>query len=302
MSEEVVISMQDLTKIYGHTPVVDRLNLQVPAHQITAFLGRNGAGKSATIKMLLGITHPTSGTGMVLGKPILDPARSREARCEVAYVAEDKHLYRYMTVEQLVRFTKSFYPTWRPEVESRLLRQFELPLTRKVRALSKGMRGKLALLLALSRRPTLLILDEPSEGLDPVGIEELLQELMTASADGVTIFFSSHQIAEVERIADRACIIDRGKLRMNISMEEMRQRCRRITLAFEGDPPDRAFNFPGVRHVRTDGRQTVLLAEENVDALIELARAEGAAQVEVDPVSLRELFLETVKEGHDALV
>lgn len=302
MKDEFLISTHDLTKVYGQGPVVDRLNLQVPAHQITAFLGRNGAGKSTTIKMLLGITRPTSGTGAVLGKSILDAAQNREARCEVAYVAEDKHLYPYMTVERLIRFTRSFYPAWRCEVETRLLRQFQLPAARKVRALSKGMRGKLALLLALARRPTLLILDEPSEGLDPVGIEELLQELTTASADGVTIFFSSHQIAEVERIADRACIIDRGQLRTNISMEEMRQSCRRITLAFEGDPPDRAFNFPGVRRVRTDGRQTVLLAQENVEALIELARAEGAAQVEVDPVSLRELFLETVKEEHDALV
>src|SRR5689334_17595852 len=119
MSEDTVISTQDLTKIYGHNTVVDRLNLQVPAHEITAFLGRNGAGKSTTIKMLLGITHPSSGTGTVLGTSILGAAQNRKARCEVAYVAEDKHLYSYMTVEQLVRFTKSFYPTWRPEIESR---------------------------------------------------------------------------------------------------------------------------------------------------------------------------------------
>lgn len=302
MSDAFVITTQDLTKVYGRTPVVHRLNLEVPAHQITAFLGRNGAGKSTTIKMLLGITHPTSGTGFVIGTPIKDSNPSCDMRRQVAYVGEDKNLYAYMTVEQLICFVRSFYPNWRADTEKRLLRQFELPPSKKIRALSKGMRGKLALLLALARRPTLLILDEPSEGLDPVGIEELLQELASAAADGVTIFFSSHQIAEVERIADRACIIDRGELRVNISMDDLRREYRCITVAFHGDPPAEALQLPGVQHLRTVGRQSVLLAHKNAQAVIERAHAEGAAQVDVDPVTLRELFLQTVKEKKDALV
>src|SRR5206468_5156573 len=132
------------------------------------------------------------------------------------------------TVGQMIAFTRSFYVDWDRDIEQGLLKQFELPPQRRVKALSKGMRTKLALLLALARRSRLLILDEPSEGLDPVSIEELLQALVAAAADGTTVFFSSHQIAEVERIADRVCILDRGRLVADVSLDYMRQEYRRI--------------------------------------------------------------------------
>lgn len=166
MQNSYMIETHGLSKRYGTFDAVQSLCLQVSSHRITGFLGQNGAGKSTTIKMLLGMTHPTSGDGKILGRSITDAKANREARRKVAYVGEDKQLYGYMTVEQIVRFTKSFYPDWRPEIETRLLRQYRLPLDRKVKALSKGMRTKLALLLAFSRQPALLILDEPSEGLD----------------------------------------------------------------------------------------------------------------------------------------
>ena len=191
MNDGRAIETRELTKRYGKNPVVNQLNLNVPKQQITAFLGRNGAGKSTTIKMLLGITSPSSGTGLVLGKRIQDAAQNRDLRRDVAFVAEDKRLYSYMTVEQIVRFTRSFYADWRMDTETRLIKQFQLPIGCKVKTLSKGMRTKLALLLALSHQPLLLILDEPSEGLDPVSIEELLHEIVGAVANGVTVFFSS---------------------------------------------------------------------------------------------------------------
>lgn len=297
MTGDLAIETYELTKQYGKTSVVDQLNLRVPKQQITAFLGRNGAGKSTTIKMLLGTTSPSSGTGAVLGKTIRDAAQNREMRRDVAYVAEDKQLYSYMTVEQLIRFTRSFYPDWRPDAEARLLKQFQLPIQRKVKALSKGMRTKVALLLALSRRPQLLILDEPSEGLDPVSIEELLQEIVGTVANGVTVFFSSHQIAEVERVADRVCIIDHGKLLVDTSLDEMCREYRRITLSFDAAPPAIHPSLPGIKQVRTNGRQMTLLAKENADAVAELARDLHPASVEVTPVDLREVFLETVKEN-----
>jgi ABC-2 type transport system ATP-binding protein len=296
MSTSCVIETHELTKHYGNFEAVRSLSLQVTGQCITGFLGRNGAGKSTTIKMLLGMTYPTSGTGTVLGRSINDPKANREMRRNVAYVGEDKQLYAYMTVEQLIRFTRSFYPDWQPEVEQRLLKQYQLPRDRKVKALSKGMRTKLALLLALSRRPALLILDEPSEGLDPVSIEELLQALVAAAADDTTVFFSSHQIAEVERIAEHVCIIDHGKLVVDLGLDDMRRDYRRITLGFSKQQSPEKFRIQGIQQVQTNGRQVILFANRNADAIVELARSMEPVSVDVAPIGLREVFLETVKE------
>jgi ABC-2 type transport system ATP-binding protein len=296
MSIPCIIETHELTKHYGSFAAVRSLNLRVTGERITGFLGRNGAGKSTTIKMLLGMTHPTAGTGTVLGRSINDPKANREMRRDVAYVGEDKQLYSYMTVEQLIRFTRSFYADWQPEVEQRLLQQYRLPRDRKVKALSKGMRTKLALLLALSRRPALLILDEPSEGLDPVSIEELLQALVAAAADGTTVFFSSHQIAEVERVAEHVCILDRGKLIVDLALDDMRRDYRRITLGFSKQQPPEKFRMQGIQQIRTNGRQVILLANRNADAIVELARSMEPVSLDVAPIGLREVFLETVKE------
>ncbi len=293
---DYVIETHDLSKQFGTVHAVTGLNLRVVRNQVTGFLGRNGAGKSTTIKMLLGMTHPTSGSGLLLGHSITDPKQDLEARRQVAYCGEDKQLYAYMTVRQLIRFTASFYPDWRSEVAASLLDQFQLPPSRKVKALSKGMRTKLALLLALARRPALLILDEPTEGLDPVAIEELLQTLSGLPADGTTVFFSSHQISEVERIADRVCIIDRGQLAVDLSLDEIRQDHRRITLSFPRQPPDHLFDMPEVRSIESNGRQMVVVSSHGADAVVERAKTADAVVVDVVPINLRELFLGTVQD------
>jgi ABC-2 type transport system ATP-binding protein len=303
MMKNHVIETHDLTKRYGKCNAVSNLNLRVGAGRITGFLGRNGAGKSSTIRMLLGICRPSSGSGALLGRDIRNAQESRESRRRVAYVAEDKQTYAYMTVGQMIAFTRSFYDDWNIDAEGRLLKQFELPLQRKVKALSKGMRTKLALLLALARRSELLILDEPSEGLDPVSIEELLQALVAAAADGTSIFFSSHQIAEVERVADQVCIIDHGRLVADTSLDEIRQEYRRITCGFSTEPPQFDFPVESIGSVRRDGRQITVMATRNADAIVESAHRMGAASIETSPVGLRELFLATVEEeSRDALV
>jgi ABC-2 type transport system ATP-binding protein len=297
MPDSIAIETLDLSKRYGKVDAVQSLNLRITGERITGFLGRNGAGKSSTVKMLLGIVHPTSGTGSLLGQPIDNAKANQAARRRIAYVGEDKQLYAYMTVEQLLRFTKSFYPDWRADVEKSLLKQYQLPLDRNVRALSKGMRTKLALLLALARRPELLILDEPSEGLDPVSIEELLQSLVSAAADGTAVFFSSHQIAEVERVAEQVCILDHGKLVADLSLDDMRQEYRRITAGFADEPLPERFRIQGVQQMHANGRQVTLLATENADSIVQLVRSMEPVSVEVAPITLREMFLETVREG-----
>jgi len=207
-----MIETRDLSKRYGETYAVRNLNLSVQPGRITAFLGLNGAGKSTTIRMLLGMIRPGEGGGYVLGYRLEDPDENVAMRKDVAFVSEDKRLYPYMTVAQMLHFTRGFFPAWRDDLAETLLRKYELPPGRKVRHLSKGMRTKLALILAIARRPKLLILDEPSEGLDPRGTEQLLETLTSECAEGTTVFFSSHQIEEVERISDQICVIHRGTL------------------------------------------------------------------------------------------
>lgn len=297
MTGAPVILTHDLTKSYGTLAVVQGLNLAVPSNRITAFLGQNGAGKSTTIKMLLGMVRPTRGDGRVLGKRIDDTEENRQLRLRVAYVAENKPLYGYMTVEQTIRFARSFYPDWRADVEKKLLQEYRLPPKQKVKALSKGMRTKLALLLAFARRPELLILDEPSEGLDPVGIEHLLQTLVSQAAEGTAVFFSSHQIGEVERVADHVCILDNGRLLLSASLDQLRQSYRRIDLAFASVPSEREFRIAGVEKIRTRERQMSVFASKNVETVIERARDLNAVSIEVVPVGLRDIFLEAVKEN-----
>jgi len=295
MTNTPVILTHNLTKSYGELAAVRELNLSVEPNSITAFLGQNGAGKSTTIKILLGMVRPSSGEGSVLGKRITNAEENRAMRQRVAYVAEDKPLYGYMTVEQTMRFASSFYTDWQADSARRLLNEYKLPPQRKIKTLSKGMRTKLALLLAFARRPELLILDEPSEGLDPVGIENLLQILVARAAEGVTIFFSSHQIAEVERVADHVCILDNGRLLVDAPLDQLRQCYRRIDLVFATAPPESEFRITGVERIQTQGYQMSVFASRNAEAVIERARNLEAVSVEVAPVGLRDIFLETVK-------
>jgi ABC-2 type transport system ATP-binding protein len=246
--------------------------------------------------MLLGMIRPTAGTGRVLGYDIAIPAQSLEIRRRIAYVGEDKGLYGYMTVAELIYFTRSFYEDWQPQIEARLIKAYQLPLKRLVKAISKGMRTKLALLLALARRPELLILDEPSEGLDPVSIEELLQALQEARSAGVSIFFSSHQLSEVERIADRVLMIDRGQLVMNAAVHDLMNNYRHITVELPARGPMPAFGLAGVERVSMVARQARLLASSNVEDIVAYARSLDAV-VQVASVNLRDVFLDLTKES-----
>jgi ABC-2 type transport system ATP-binding protein len=290
-----VIETSNLSKSYGSVQAVHELNLSVPSSRITAFLGLNGAGKSTTVKMLLGMIEPSEGEGRVLGSRITDPTESRALRRRVAYVSESKRLYEYMTVEQIIRFTRSFYPDWRADVERDLLHLYELPLDRRIKKLSKGMRTKLALLLAFARQAELLILDEPSEGLDPIGIEQLLESLVARCAEGASIFFSSHQIPEVERIADHVCMLDKGRLVIDASMDDLRQSYRQVDLVFPSVPDEREFRMAGVESIHTKGHQMRVFASRNAEMVMDQARRFYPTSIEVSPVGLREIFLETVK-------
>jgi ABC-type multidrug transport system ATPase subunit len=294
VSDPFIIDATDLHKRYGQVEALRGLTLQVPAGSICGFLGRNGAGKTTTIKVLLGMARPTSGHARVFGRDVATPDGSVEIRRRTGFVSEDKDLYGYMTVGEMVRFTAAFFRGWRADLEKRYLETFELPLDRKVKALSRGMRSKLALLLALCRGAELLILDEPTEGLDPAVTEQVLQLLVSHVASGqMTIFFSSHQIAEVDQIADHVVIVDRGRTVVSGALDDLRENFRRIQLVFDRDAPQPAFRSPGVQRVWRKGRVLTVLSSAGTDALLDEARALAPLSVDVAPVTLKEIFLES---------
>lgn len=289
-----ILETFDLTKAYGEVLAVDRLNIRMQQGSICAFLGQNGAGKSTTLRMLLGMIHPTSGTGKLFGLSIDDENDSISIRKKVAFVAEDKRLYDYMTVEQLIRFTSSFFPNWREDLAGKLRTRFDLSPGKKIRKLSKGMRTKLALLLAIARGSDLLIFDEPSEGLDPVAVEILLETIVALAAEGKSILFSSHQIAEVEQIADHILIINQGKLILDSDMDKLKEDFRYIRIIY--DNPKHASNMQvNCIRLKKEGSMVSIISNGNSEEIIHQANILGASNIDVEPISLKEIFLEMVK-------
>jgi ABC-2 type transport system ATP-binding protein len=246
MTSELAIETRELRKRFGPKDAVSGLTLAVPRGSICGFLGRNGAGKTTTLKMLMGMTKVSSGEGRALGLQIADARESTQIRRRTGFVSEDKAFPWSITVGELMTFTRAFYPRWRVDLAERYLQVFQLPMRASAGRLSKGMRSRLALLLALPRGADLLLLDEPTEGLDPSMIETTLQALVTLVAEqGTTVVFSSHQLADVEQIADHVCIIDQGRAVVNDSLDELKSSYRRVHLVFEGEPP--VDGFEGAR-------------------------------------------------------
>ena len=279
-----MIETEDLRKSYEAVEALRGLDLRVPAGSICGFLGRNGAGKTTAMKILLGLTHPTSGRARLFDLDAGVAAESIEIRRRCAFVSEDKDLYTYMTVGEMIGFTASFFPQWRADLQDRYARRFALPLNSRVKTLSRGGRTKLALLLALCRGAELLILDEPTSGLDPAMVEEVLQLLV--ASEGTTIFFSSHQIAEVEQVADRVVMIDGGRAVVSGDLDELRARYGRVRAVFAGDAPQ----APLPARVKRDGR--VLTAIGDAGAITSELRALQPVSIEVMPVALKDIFLE----------
>jgi ABC-2 type transport system ATP-binding protein len=292
---DAVIEIRNLHKRYGTVHALNGLDLRVERGSICGFLGRNGAGKTTTMKTLLGMTTPDAGDARVFGLDAVDTTDSVAIRQRTAFVSDDKDLFNEMTVAQITRFTAAFFPAWRRDLEDHYARRFELRPDARVKHLSRGARTKLAVMLALARGADLLVLDEPTSGLDPAATEEVLQAVVSQVAgEGTTVFFSSHQIPEVEQIADAIAIIDRGRLQVTGSLDDVRAAFQRMVIVFSDDAPDHRFAAPGVRRVSREGRTLSVLASGDPAALQAEARALGAVSIDVSPVSLRELFLESI--------
>jgi ABC-2 type transport system ATP-binding protein len=294
VADEMVIATSDLHKRYDGVEALRGLSLQVPRGSICGFLGRNGAGKTTTVKVLLGMARPTSGSAQVFGLSAQDQDASVEIRRRTGFVSDEKDLYGYMTVAEMVRFTAAFFPRWRQDLEQRYLRAFDLPADRKVKALSRGMRTKLALLLALCRGAELLILDEPTSGLDPAMTEEVLQALVSfVASEDMTIFFSSHQIAEVDQIADRVIIIRDGRAVVSGALDDLREKFRRIQIVFDGDAPEPVFRSAGVARTWRKGRVLTVLSSAGAEGIVDEVRVLQPISIDVTPVTLKDIFLES---------
>jgi ABC-2 type transport system ATP-binding protein len=226
-----VIRLNRLTKRFGAETALDSVSLEVPRGVVFALLGENGAGKTTAIRIMLGLLPANSGGAEVLG--LNSAADGLKIRQRVGYVPERPTLYDWMTVEEIGWFTAGFYAAGFLPEYARLIAQFGLPPKKKLKTLSKGTRAKVVLSLALAHRPELLILDEPTSGLDALVRREFLESMVDRAAQGQTVFLSSHQIGEVERVADMVAILRRGKLLLVEPLERLKAQIRRLTITLK---------------------------------------------------------------------
>lgn len=270
---------------------LDDINLELPAGTVMGFIGANGAGKSTTLRILMGLVHQDRGAVNVLGHPM--PAEQAAAKLDIGFVSEDMRLYASATLAWHMAFIRSIYPRWDQPYAESLLHRFDLKPQQKIKGLSHGQRVKAALLLALARRPRLLVLDEPTTGLDPVARHEVLGELMAVLANEErTIVFSSHNTLDVEQISDQITFIDRGRIIASDDKEVFLDRWRRLRLVLS---PDAVLpRLPGIIEVGGSGRLPVLTTNSFEPAMVSACNDLGATVQAVDNMTLEEIFVANV--------
>jgi ABC-2 type transport system ATP-binding protein len=285
-----VIEFVGVTKRYGATTALEDLSLEVPPGVVFALLGENGAGKTTAIRLMLGLTEPTFGNVRVLG---LDSRREGlTIRRRVGYLPERPTLYEWMTAAEIGWFTAGFYGGGFEHQYRTLVDGFRVPLDRRLNQLSKGMRAKVALSLAMAHSPELLILDEPTSGLDTMVRREFLESMVDIAAEGRTVLLSSHQISEVERVADIVAIMHTGRLLIVERLDGLKQTTRQLTVTVgESTTPLPAIDGEMI-YQRRRGRQWDVLARGIDETTIDRLRfAEGVVAIETRTPSLEEIFV-----------
>jgi ABC-2 type transport system ATP-binding protein len=299
MSQASAIRVEDLTKRYKGRTVLDGVRFDVPSGSVFGLLGENGAGKSTTIKAILGLIAPDGGRVQTLG---LDPAEHGiEVRRKVGYVPELPGLYEWMTVSEIGWFAAGFHARKPGGGEAfqrsylRLIEGFELPPKRKIKALSKGMRAKVGLALALAPEPELLVLDEPTSGLDVLVRREFLESMVDLAGEGRTVFLSSHQIGEVERVASHVALIHQGKLVLAEPLDELKARSHWLRFVLDRSEPMRGLpSGSGLELIdATEApRQARWLVHATDPADLESARAlPGVVAMEVETPTLEDIYI-----------
>jgi ABC-2 type transport system ATP-binding protein len=287
---DLSVHFKGVSKKYPHF-TLDDISFELPTGSIMGFIGANGAGKSTTIRILMGLIHQDQGAVHVLGHSM--PAGQAAAKIDIGFVSEDMRLYGPASLAWHMTFIRSIYPRWDQPYAENLLQRFDLKPQQKIKGLSHGQRVKAALLLALARRPRLLVLDEPTTGLDPVAWHEVLGELIAVLADeDRTILFSSHNTLDVEQISDQITFIDRGRIIDSDDKEIFLDRWRRLRLVV---PPDAVLpRFPGIVEVGGSSRLPVLTTNCFEPAMVSVCNDMGATVQAVDNMTLEEIFVANV--------
>lgn len=275
---------------------LQNISLEIEQGTVMGLIGPNGAGKSTTMRILMGLVHPDSGSVQVMGHDI--PAEGVEARKQIGYYCEDMRLYQKESIGWHMQFVRSIYPDWDDQYASELLKRFGLIEDQRVKGLSHGQRVKAVLLLIFARRPRLLILDEPTTGLDPVARHEILTELMRVVEDEQrTILFSSHNTQDIEQISDSITFIDRGQVIASRTRDDFVDEWRRIRLHV----PAGWFQpqMPGLKLENVFRSQRILSLNRFDDAVSQTLIASGAEIEGIDRMTLEEIFVSSVMRGRE---
>jgi ABC-2 type transport system ATP-binding protein len=295
LATDLAFELSGVCKKYRYFTLED-IHLKLPRGQIMGLIGANGAGKSTTIRVLMGLVHQDSGEVRVLGHRM--PAEQVAAKWDIGFASEDMRLYDSLTLDWHMGFMRSIYPNWDGAYAQILLKRFGLRAEQKMKGFSHGQCVKASLLLVLARKPQLLVLDEPTTGLDPVARHEILRELTGVMAEeGRSILFSSHNTQDVEQISDQITFIDRGRIIDSMDKETYLDRWRRLRLEIPLGmelPP-----LPGIVGVQRQGRLAVATANDFVPDLAHAYESTGVRVQSIENMTLEEIFVANVEHSRE---
>jgi ABC-2 type transport system ATP-binding protein len=292
---EDIISVENVTRYFGKTIALNKVSLNMPRGIVLGLVGENGAGKTTLIKHLLGLLRAREGKVRVFGKnPVAEP---EYVLARLGYLSEHREdLPGWMRIRELFRYTRAFYPKWDNPYSQQLCETFGLDPNQKIKTLSKGQKAQVGLINALAHRPELLLLDEPSSGLDPVVRHDILAMVIrNVVNEGRSVFFSSHLLDEIERIADHVVIMHKGGIFVDSPLADIQNSYCALELLFERhlkEPPE----LPGLIWSRNQGMQWSVLCKADVNVLKQKAAELGARSVESKRPTLNEIFVSLVKD------